>query len=92
MMSLTEFKQLNRARGFHWFEQATLRFFRSRVSNFDCISGLFISSERGPNGVRAYTLRRADFETGNVKTEGEFQAYSSLARAKTALRNAQRGK
>lgn len=91
MMHLYEFKQLNKSRGYHWFDADTVRFFRSRISNFDVISGLFISSEQRLGDCRAYTLRRADFATGQVETIGEFQQYKSLAAAKTALRKAQRG-
>jgi hypothetical protein len=87
-----EFEQLNKAKGFHWFSKDTMRFWKTRVSNWDCISGLFITSEQPPSGPRKYTLRKADFESGQVLTIGEFCAYNTIGAAKTALRNAQRGK
>lgn len=86
MMSLNEFKSLNRQKGFHWFDQGTLSFFRSRVSNWDCVTGYFISSERGPDGYRKYSVRKADFETGNVSTVGGFFSYPSIATAKTTVK------
>jgi hypothetical protein len=86
MMKQDEFINFNSSKGFHWFDKGSMAFFRSRVSNWDSISGLFISSERGPNGGRAYSIRKADFETGNVSTIGKFQAYDSIGSAKTALR------
>jgi hypothetical protein len=88
MMRLNEFKELNAAKGFHWFKPDTLRFFKSRITHFDCIAGLFISSERGPDDVRRYTVRQADFETGQVHTVGEFGQYNSIATAKTGLKRA----
>ena len=91
MMRQYEFIELNKSKGLHWFDKDTLRFFKSRVSNWDCISGLFISSERGPDMVRKYTVRKADFETGNVSTVGEFQQYRTIKAAKGAMKRAQRG-
>jgi hypothetical protein len=92
MLRQYEFEQLNKDKGFHWFDKETLHFFRSRISNWDPISGLFITSESGPfgQGPRAYTVRLADFTTGQVHTIGEFQAYSSIKRAKTALSKARK--
>ncbi len=91
MMKLYEFKALNKSNGSHWFDTDTMRFFKTRISNWDVISGLFITSESGPfgQGPRKFTLRKADFETGKVETIGEFQQYSSLRSAKTAMRNHQ---
>lgn len=91
-MKLYEFIALNEAKGFCWFAPSTCRFFRSRVTNWDYITGYFISSEKGPSGIRLYTLRKGNFESGNVETIGEFQQYSTLSQAKTALKNKLRGK
>jgi hypothetical protein len=91
---LSEFIQLSKSKGQHWFDADTMRFFKTRVcrSSYDCISGLFITSERGPLGAeRRYSIRKADFETGKVSTVGEFQAYATLKQAKGALRRLQRG-
>ena len=85
-MSQYEFKQLNKAKGFHWFSKATMSFFRSRVSDFDCITGYFISSESGTDNTRRYTIRRANFETGQVETIGKFQAYGDIRTAKAEIK------
>ena len=86
-----EFEQLNRDKGFCWFRKDTMRFWKTRVLTWDCVSGYFITSERGLNASRMYTIRQADFETGQVNTIGEFQAYDTSGKAKTALKRLQRG-
>ena len=92
MMRQYEFIELNKSKGYHWFDRSTIRCFSSKVLDWDIISGHFISSERGPNGIRAYTLRKADFTSGEVRTIGEFQAYGTIGRARTAFKNALKGK
>lgn len=85
-MTLNEFKLLNKQVGSHWFDDATIAFFSSRISNWNESNGLFITSEAGPNGIRAYSVRKANFETGEVKTIGEFQCHKTLGAAKRSLR------
>lgn len=84
-MSMADFRDLNRQRGFHSFKSSTMRFFRSKLSNWDFDTGYFISSEKSPHDERRYTLRKADFETGNVLTVGEFYEYKNLYLARQAL-------
>ena len=92
-MRLKEFKQLNAAKGLHWFDKGTMRFFNSRILDFDCISGYFISSEKQLITDQCrYTIRKADFKTGNVTTIGEFCEYSTLNRARTALKKIRHSK
>lgn len=90
-MYLHEFKELNKAKGFHWFSKDTMRFFSSRVLDFDIISGYFITSERNGSSPRRYTIRKADFVSGEVSTVSVFQEYSSLQRARTAYKRKLRG-
>jgi hypothetical protein len=85
-MSQYEFEQLNKAKGFHWFSKDIMRFFRSRVSNFDRITGYFITSEQATGHDRRYTIRQANFETGQVETIGEFQAYADIRTAKAVIK------
>ncbi len=84
-MTLKEFMRLNKEVGNHWFSPATLEFFESKVHDFDEDSGIFITSECGPfgKGPRAYTIRKADFQTGRVSTVGKFQEYATLQKART---------
>lgn len=84
-MELLEFMKLNASKGYHWFESGTIEFFGSRISNWDENSGLFITSEQPPHGDRSYTIRQANFETGQVSTIGEFCQYDSKASALAAM-------
>ncbi len=62
--------------GRHWFETDTMEFFKTRLES-DLIDGrYFISSERGPYGPRAYTIRLAD-EDAHIQTVGEFMGYKT---------------
>ncbi|MEN6425990.1 MAG: hypothetical protein ABFE13_11540 [Phycisphaerales bacterium] len=63
--SIDDIKSRNRARGHHFFEPGTMRFFRSRV--LDGVEGgrFFITSERfvasdGSSPGRRYTVRYCD--------------------------------
>lgn len=89
-MKLSEFKALNKAKGFHWFEPATLRFFKSRICAWESwrSDGFFISSERGPmaHNPRRYTVRKAHFDTGMVSSVSIFQEFATLSQAKAALK------
>ena len=81
--SIADVKRANAETGHHWFEPQAMRFFQSRISR-NLIGGRwFVSSERGPNSVRKYTVRvvRAD---GAIDTEGAFQAYATNAEATAA--------
>lgn len=84
-VTLEEFKRHNESIGNHWFSEDTMRFFDSRVETWDGNTGLFITSEVNPSGVKAYSIRRADFETGRVSTVGVFHSYKTLKKAQDAL-------
>ena len=86
MMSLEEFKEKNRMTGKYWFSDDTMSFFKSKVEHWDSKTGLFITSEVNPSKIKAYTIRKADFETGDVDTVGLFHYYKTLAKAKAALK------
>lgn len=92
IIDIDRLKDLNARRGYHWFEPSTMRFFNSRVARYGYLSAdrstaYFTSSEKGPDGIRAWSIRSANLNTGQVDTVGKFQAYSSR---KAADREAQR--
>ena len=75
--------------GSHFFDPATMRFFKSKVhgpvypnhvNNYTC----FVTSEQGPGGPRAYTVKK--FSNCEIDTVGKFQQYGTLKAAKTAAR------
>jgi len=84
-MQLNEFKILNRKNGFHFFDKETIKFFKSKILNWS-ETGYFISSEINPEGIKGYTIRKAQFKTGNVKTISRFMEFSSIEDAKTTMK------
>ena len=73
----------NKTKG-HWFSPGAMGFFRSRLSqtlHYGARSIYFVSSEQGPSGVRRFSVRRYDVESGSIDTVGDFQAYKSLSGA-----------
>jgi len=87
--SIADVKRANAEIGHHWFEIQTMRFFQSRISQ-NLIGGRwFISSERGWDDVRRYTVRvvRAN---GEIDTEGGFDAFQAYATSAQATAAAQK--
>lgn len=80
--------------GGYWFSPGTLRFFRSRIHSVHRVEGtgqwLFVSSEQGPRGPRAYTVRIMD-DDGDIRNLGEFMGYATSRQALAALRKFARG-
>jgi len=58
----------------HFFDRDTMRFFKSRVlgdfRRLDDKTGLFITTERGPNGRRAATVRRVKI-VDRIRDDGD---------------------
>ncbi len=86
-MTFSQFKKLNQEKGFHWFEPETMSFFQTELyeNTWDNLLGLFITSEVNPSGEKKFSVRQANFETGNVKTIGSFHSYNTLEEAQEAL-------
>lgn len=74
--------------GRHWFDPDTMRFFSCRLPEFGYTaedgSAYFVSSERGPSGVRRYTVRRLTGTGGEIETVGQFQQYATRSAATAA--------
>ena len=73
----------------HWFDTASMRFFRSRVggflvADFTNARSLFVSSEDFDGRSRRYTVRSIDWAEGTIDTVGTFQEYATLDAAKRA--------
>jgi hypothetical protein len=62
-----------------------MRFFGCVISNWDNYTGYFISSERSNTG-RRFTIRQANYTTGDVINVSKFQEYETLNQAKGILR------
>ena len=93
-MTMTHIKKHNARIGHHWFEQATLRFFRSRIGRkvYTGPGGVFfVSSEQFELSAyvapRRYTVRQYHPDTGAIDTVGPFNErsrYEAVRDAKSA--------
>lgn len=74
----------------HWFDADTLRFFKSRVGSIAYRDGrggaYFTTSEKGPNDIRAYSVRHYDPDRCGINTVGKFQQYRTSAQADRAAK------
>lgn len=92
--SMADVRRANEESGGCWFDKSTMRFFKSRIETgiVKCWYGedgvakraRFVTSEQGPDGRRAYTIREAT-PTGGIDTVGEFQGYATLKAARAAI-------
>jgi hypothetical protein len=76
----------------HWFDKATMRFFKSRVDDTAWADGkggaYFVSSEKGPHGPRAYSVRHYDPRSCSIDTVGEFMGHRTKRQAVAAAKKA----
>lgn len=78
--TIQEIKQRNIEVGQHFFDEEAMRFFDSRI--YKTTHGFhFTTSERGPSGVRRYSVRVIDWTTGHIETVGNFQQFATLREA-----------
>lgn len=82
-VSMADVRRANTEAGCYFFEEGTLRFFRSRIGRSVIGGRWFVTSEEPPSGGRRWTVRRAEAD-GTVETEGAFMAYGSGAEARRA--------
>src|SRR5690242_11266218 len=79
-----------KARGSHFFDRDTMKFFGSRVERTAYQIGnaiFFISSEQEDHTKpRGWTIQRQD-QDGHIRKVGQFQQYKSLNEARSALRS-----
>ena len=78
----------------HFFDRDTMRCFRSRILTevYHGPGGIyFVTSEKGPDEVRRYTVRRFDPETATINTPGGHGKYDTAKAAKAAAKHAASG-
>jgi hypothetical protein len=94
-MTLEQLKQANSDAGRHFFSSDTMRFFRSRISSriYTGADGAhyLVTSERGPDRVRRYSVRVTRDGGVSFDTLHGFQAYRTSAQAHAAARYAAHG-
>jgi hypothetical protein len=76
----------------YWFTEDTMAFFKCKVYEdtvTETVDGgaLFVSSEKGPDNVRGYTVRYCTPE-GEIGEVSSFQEYKSKAGAEGRLKRA----
>ncbi|MDZ4250274.1 MAG: hypothetical protein U0990_09325 [Candidatus Nanopelagicales bacterium] len=80
--------------GGHWFDDNTMRFFDCRIGaslKTERGNWLFVTSEKGPNGNRRYSVRLMLADSHNVSagkhvdTLSEFQGYATRSAAIAAM-------
>ena len=74
---------LNEKKGKFWFKPKTLKFFNSRfggtvVEKVGTKRAFFVSSEKGPNEQRRYSVRKVNLKTGDIDTVGDFNRMTEL--------------
>jgi len=79
--SMSDVIEANKAIGNHWFDKSSMRFFNTKIESRLIAGKRFITSEKGPDEVRRYTVREA-LPSGEIDTVGEFQEYRTLEAAK----------
>lgn len=89
--TIQEIKQANQDAGLHWFEESSMRFFRTYIEDgvFQGPGGVFfVTRETNPSGITRWSVREFFPESGRVATAGQFHSYSSnrVARKEARLR------
>lgn len=91
MFNVDEIKRANAQAGYHFFDADSMRFFRSRVLDGVYGGRFFITSEKndgpGYSYPRLYTVREF-MPDGSIDSLGEFQAFSTPAQARRAIKEA----
>ena len=71
----------------YFFSKDAMRFFKSRILEtvYQGPGGVyFVTSEKSPNGPRAYSIRVYNTETRSVSTMGEFNCWTRRGAQNTA--------
>lgn len=88
-ITINDIEEINREKGYHFFDRDTMNFFRSRVERDalqfgQLIDGkYFVTSEQfDRSSPRLYSVRSFNSGTGNVDTVGDFQEFGTKGQAK----------
>jgi hypothetical protein len=93
-MNINQIKQIAADNGNHFFEPGAMRFFNSRILSDTYYSHsleaygvvFFVTSERGWDQTRRYTVRAFNPELGTTKTVGELGLFATPSQAKACAR------
>ena len=90
-LTIDDIQSAMRARGSHWWDHDTMKFFRTRPvgevwTTADGSAAYFATSDKQFNGSRAYTVRRYDIAGNDIDTIGELCGYRVRTTAIAAAR------
>ena len=84
-------KQVSKKHDKHFFDDSTMRFFNSRISQDAIKSGnmaYFVSSEKFDSKTpRLYSVRAINLDTGKIETIPDFQHFKSNQQAWKFIKN-----
>ena len=83
--TITEIKAANKSIGHHFFSRGAMRFFNSKIESPVLRGRYFITSEIGPNEVKAYSVHMAS-DAGEIETIGGFHSFKSTKEAMAFVR------
>ena len=81
--TIDQIERANSYAGQHFFGPDERRFFKSRISERTWYGRIFTTSEKGPDGIRRYTVRQQRPD-GSIDSLGGFQAYETASQARKA--------
>lgn len=85
---ISRVKELNQSKGLYFFSKGATKFFKSKYPKEAVVKGnyaYFVTSETAPSGKTAYSIRKANLETGDITTSGEFHSYETRNDAQSKL-------
>ena len=82
--SMNQVQEANRKAGQHFFDPSTMDFFNSRIESALIQHRFFVTSEQGPDGIRAYTVRVV-YDSARIGSVGGFQGYATKREAIKAI-------
>lgn len=79
-----EVQRKNQETGHYFFSPATMSFFKSKVNPNEILykDKYFITEETNLSGVKKFSVREFNAESGDIHTVGEFHKFSSRKEAK----------
>lgn len=84
--TIENLKRLNKQNGMFWFSPDTMRFFNSKIESGIIKGEYFISSERRPDeSKRRYTVRKVNWENGDIETFSDFMQFSTADTARNFI-------
>ena len=83
MDTMEDVLEASQEAGDHWFEESTMRFFKTTIESELIYGRYFITSEVNPCGILRYSVRTVKFnefgEYASIDTIGAFHSFDTMA-------------